>query len=118
MEQHLVGPVLARLESARAFLFAAARLSLVHQRAAHFPHLGHAHHVPAQRVRARTGHVVPVQEAPRLSDGRPDAAATPHRTESPVDGGERRPRQSGLLGRRFHRVRSSLPPPFQETKSH
>lgn len=52
VEQHVVGPVFARLEPARACLFAAARLPLVHQRAAHFPHLGHAHHVPAQRVRA------------------------------------------------------------------
>lgn len=107
MEQHVVGPVFARLEPARACVFAAARLPLVHQRAAHLALLGHAHHLPAQRVRARAGHVVHLQEAPRLSDGRADGAAAPHRRQSALDARQGCSRQFDLLGRHFHRVRFS-----------
>lgn len=105
MELHIVGTIFARLEPARARFSAAARLSLVHQRAAHFTLLGHARHLPTKRVRARTGHVVHLQATPRLFDGRTDVAVTAHFRESTVVAREGCPRQFDILVRRLHRVR-------------
>lgn len=113
VEQHIVGTVLARLEPARVCLFAAARLPLVPQLATHLALLSHTHHFSTQRLRARTGHVVPLQEAPRLFAGHADDAITAYRRQSTMDAGEGSPRQSDILEWHFRRVRSSfsfLPP--------
>lgn len=114
VEQHVVGPVFARLEPARVRLSAAARLPLVHQRAAHLAPRRHAHHLPAERVRARTGHVVHLQERARLPAGRADGTDTTHRRQPPMAAREGCAGQCGLLGGHFHRVRlMNLPLPKQ-----
>ncbi len=79
MEQHLVGPVCARLESPRAQLPPAPRLPFLHQRLPNLPLLSHAYHFLVERVRTRAGHVVHIQETQGLPDGRADAAVATRR---------------------------------------